>query len=91
MYLPSTPASWMEISTRFQDIWHCVGAIDGKHVVLQAPIKSGTEFFNYKSQFSIVLFALVDEDYNFLFADVGCQGKISDEEIFKKYWTLQKN
>lgn len=62
---------------------HCSGALDGKHVILEAPIKSGTEFYNYKQNFSIVLFALVDADYNFLFVDVGCQGRISDGGVFK--------
>lgn len=46
-------------------------------------MNSGTEFFNYKSNFSIVLFALVDGNYNFIFADVGCQGRISDAGVFR--------
>lgn len=80
----------------FENIWnlpHCVGAIDGKHVTLQAPINSGSEFFNYKSQFSIVLMAVVDGNYNFLFADVGCQGRISDGGILKDtlFYEMMKN
>uniref|UniRef100_A0A6P7GJU7 Protein ALP1-like n=1 Tax=Diabrotica virgifera virgifera TaxID=50390 RepID=A0A6P7GJU7_DIAVI len=46
-------------------------------------MNSGTEFFNYKSTFSIVLFALVDGNYNFMFGDVGCQGRISDAGVFR--------
>ncbi|KAF0756214.1 DDE Tnp4 domain-containing protein [Aphis craccivora] len=60
----------------FETTWNypnCIGSMDGKHVVLQSPMNSGTEYFNYKSCFSIVLFALVDADYNFLFVDIGCQ------------------
>lgn len=84
--LPTTPTAWKEVSKTFEIRWnlpHCMGALDGKHVVLQAPLKSGTDFFNYKSTFSIVLFALVDGNYNFIFADVGCQGRISDGGVFQ--------
>ena len=73
---------------------HCLGALDGKHVVLQAPINSGSEFFSYKSTFTIVLFALVDADYNFLYVNAGGQGRISDGGIFKNcslYKKLEKN
>lgn len=84
--MPSSPAEWTIISERFEQLWNypnCLGSMDGKHVVIQSPIKSGSEYFNYKSFFSIVLFALVDADYNFIFVDVGCQGRISDGGVFK--------
>ncbi|GBN84796.1 hypothetical protein AVEN_212124-1 [Araneus ventricosus] len=86
LLLPTTPTAWKEVSKTFETVWnlpHCIGALDGKHVVLQAPVNSGTEFHNYKSHFSIVLFALVDGNYSFMFADVGSQGRISDSGVFQ--------
>jgi len=67
------------------------GALDGKHVVLQCPRNSASEYFNYKNAFSIVLFALVDADYNFKFVDAGCQGGISDSGVFTINELYKKN
>jgi len=61
--MPSNKDEWKKVSAAFDENWNfpnCLGSIDGKHIVLQAPINSGSEFYNYKSFFSIVLFALVD-------------------------------
>jgi hypothetical protein len=50
--------------------------------MLQCPRNSAIEYFNYKNAFSIVLFALEDANYNFMFVDAGCQGRISDSGVF---------
>lgn len=69
---------------------HCLGATDGKHIVIENPPHSGTEYFNYKKTFSIVLLALVDANYKFIFADIGCQGRISDGGVFNNSLLWQK-
>jgi len=84
--LPQNSEQWLKICQEFNEKWnfpHCLGAIDGKHIVIQSPNKSGTEYFNYKDTFSIVLMALVDANYNFIFVDVGCQGRISDSGVYR--------
>lgn len=84
--MPSNEEEWKKVACEYEKIWnfpHCVGAMDGKHVVIESPILSGTEFYNYKGTFSLVLFAVVDASYNFIYASIGCQGRISDSGVFK--------
>ena len=46
--------------------------------------KSGSEYFNYKIYFSLVLLALVDADYKFLWVNVGASGSSSDAQILNR-------
>ncbi|XP_050058028.1 uncharacterized protein LOC126550459 [Aphis gossypii] len=83
--MPNSSIEWELIANDFNELWNfpqCVGAIDGKHIVMQAPFNSGTEYFNYKGTFSVVLLAAVDAHYCFIYASVGCQGRISDGGVF---------
>ena len=74
------------MSRRFEERWqfpHVIGAIDGKHVRIHKPNFSGSLYYNYKHYFSIVLMAIVDADYNFLYVDIGGKGGVSDGGIFR--------
>ena len=62
---------------------NCLGAIDRKHVCILHPPGSGSDYFNYKGFLSIVLLAIVGARSQFIFADVGCQAKISDGGVLR--------
>jgi len=78
-------SSWKEVSDGFFDKWqfpNCLGAIDGVHIRIKAPPRSGSEFFNYKGFFSIVLLGTCDAEYKFTWVDIGQYGSISDGGVW---------
>ena len=85
LQLPCSKEERKAIASHSLERWqfpNCIGACDGKHIPIKHPDNSGSEFYNYKGFFSIVMLAIVDYDYNFLYVDVGSQGRISDGGIF---------
>ncbi|XP_031329354.1 protein ALP1-like isoform X1 [Photinus pyralis] len=82
---PPTEETWRTITEGYKNIWNfpnCLGALDGKHINIRCPINSGSDFYNYKGNYSIVLLALVDANYKFIAIDVGSYGRNSDGAIF---------
>lgn len=84
---PPDQINWEQKADEFWRRWgfpNCVASIDGKHVRMMAPAKSGSLYFNYKGYFSVVLLAMVDATCKFLIVDLGSYGKEGDAGIFKK-------
>lgn len=82
---PTTKEHWKKIAKEFETKWnfpHALGAIDGKHVVMQAPARSGSDYFNYKKTHSVVLLAVCNADYEFTLGDIGDAGRQSDGSVY---------
>lgn len=82
---PKTENEWVKISEKFNARWNFpngIGALDGKHIVMQQPKLSGSHYRNYKGSDSIVLMALVGPEYEFLYAEIGSNGRNSDGGIW---------
>ncbi|KAJ8967748.1 hypothetical protein NQ314_002627 [Rhamnusium bicolor] len=95
--VPSTEKEWNDIENEFNIKWNiptCCGAMDGKHCVIGKPACTGSEYYNYKHTFGIILFALVDANYCFTYIDVGTNGRVNDARVFLKsslYESIEQN
>lgn len=87
LQMPSTTYEWNAVAEDFMQLWNmpnCVGAIDGKLVHIQRPVKCGCQYFNYKRSFSVNMMAVVDAKYRFLYVTVGAQGSANDASVFSE-------
>ena len=55
-----------------------------KRISMMKPKRSESEYFKYKGYFSLVLLAVVDEEYKFLWVDLGSSDSSSDALIFNR-------
>ena len=84
---PSTETEWKGVSNQFECLWnfpYCVGAINGKHIVIQASSNCDSTYFNYKGTHSVVLMAVCDAHYQFIWYMLGIQADtvMSDRNIY---------
>ena len=81
LYTPTTQEEWLAIAQNFEAKWqfpHALGALDGKHIRICQPPRSGSYYYNYKGYYSIVLLAIANGDYEFIYVDLGAEGRSSD-------------
>lgn len=86
-YLPNSQEGWLQIAAGFEKVANfpnCIGCIDGKHVRIICPEHSGSLYSNYKKKYSVVLLAMCDSDYRYIFINVGACGTDSDSNIFRR-------
>lgn len=82
---PTTTEQWKEVSKVFSNRWnfhHCLGALDGKHIKMRCPSGGGSLYYNYKGFHSVIMMALVDANYRFIWVDVGSNGCAGDAQVF---------
>ncbi|XP_077118910.1 uncharacterized protein LOC143774981 [Ranitomeya variabilis] len=87
-FLPvPTREIWEANAQKFEEVCsfpNCIGAVDGKHIRITKPGKSGSLFYNYKKYFSTVLMAIAGADCRFLAVDIAFQGAV-------RYWTFYRS
>lgn len=93
LQFPTSEEEWKEIAKMYEDrrnFPHCLGAIDGKHIAIVPPANSGSYFYNYKGQHSVVLMAIVNAKYQFMYIDIGVNGRISDGGVLQNTKFFEK-
>ncbi|XP_068237165.1 putative nuclease HARBI1 [Palaemon carinicauda] len=78
---PKSEEEWKEVSAMFSSRFNyhnCLGAVDGKHITIKKPPNAGSYYYNYKGFQSIVLRAVADTTYKFLYVDVWAKGGALD-------------
>ena len=74
---PNSRTEWEQISGKFEERWNLpniLGAIDGKRIIPEQPINSGSMYHDYKG----ILMAVVGPEYEFSNVDVWMNGRMSD-------------
>ena len=82
---PNSQTEWKNNAHEFETRWHfphCIRAIDGKHVQMFAPARSGSSYFRCKKTQSVVLMAVSDAKYCFILVDIGDGGRQSDGSVY---------
>ena len=86
LQMPSTETEWKNVANEFEEklnFNHCLGAMDGKHIAITKPPHSGSLYYNYKGFFSVVLFAVVNSKYEFMYVHTGTNGNVADAAMLE--------
>ena len=88
-YFPTSRDDFQESMAKFGEEWqfpYAFAAVDGSHLPIKCP-KGGAQamkqYFNFKGFYSIVLMALVDAEYRFIWASVGAPGNTHDSTLMQ--------
>lgn len=71
------------------DFPHVVGAIDGTHVEIKAPLLNPADYFNRKQKYSIVSQAVTDSRMLYIDVSTGWPRSIHDARVLSSKWCFQ--
>ena len=81
-YFPTSRDDFQESMAKFGEEWqfpYAFAAVDGS----QGGAQAMKQYFNFKGFYSIVLMALVDAEYRFIWASVGAPGNTHDSTLMQ--------
>ncbi|XP_046405087.1 putative nuclease HARBI1 [Ischnura elegans] len=83
---PSTEEGMAAKENCFRTQWNfpgTIGAIDGCHIPMKTPIHGGADYYNYKGWHSVILLAVVDSQYRFIYCNSGYPGRVHDAGVLR--------
>ena len=83
---PATEGEWIHVGNEFERKWdfpNCLGAADRKHVKITPPSGSGPFYLNYKGFSSLVLKFIANANNEFLYCNIGTNGRVSDGGVIE--------
>ena len=86
---PTTEKEYKTCMIHFEQEWKfpcCFGAVDGSHLPIKCPNggqEAQKEYHNFKDFYSIVLMAMIDYKYRFIWASCGFPGNSHDSIILQ--------
>ena len=83
---PTTEGEWIHAGNESERKWdfpNCLGAVDGNHVKITPPTGSWSFYWNYKRFSSLVLMSIANANYEFLYCDIGTNGRVSDGGVIE--------
>lgn len=57
--------------------------MDGRHIEFKVPLMDGSLYYNYKGTNSIILLAIVNALYQFIYVNVGVNGRVNDGGVYR--------
>lgn len=88
-YMPQDPESFKSKMQEMYDMWQfpfCWAAVDGCHIPIKCPpggAEARKEYYNYKHFYSVILMAMVDSKYRFVWGSCGFPGNSHDAIILE--------
>ena len=88
-HMPQTQSDFENKILDMEELWQfpfCWAAVDGCHISIKCPhggLKACKEYHNFNNFYSVVLMAMVDSKYRFVWGSCGFPGNSHDSIIFQ--------
>ena len=91
---PQTPEEWQKIADQFKENWNkpnIIDITDSKHIRIECPKLSVTQYCNYEGFYSIVLLVICDTNYCLTLFNLGQFGSNKESGVLVNSELFEQN